>query len=1226
MDEKKPPSGEQLEKFFEKDVACWEIAIQRLDIIRKTESKRKKKSKKLEGNNLTSNSVGTTPLAKVESVQDLIRAAQTAHFKLVGSRGKFGEIFHKIVSCLDRNSQVIDVCIQQEPKTTALIWGPIRFLLQVIMDSEKATEITVDGIFLVVQHTGRWSRMAQCFGDLESVKEALVQLYVQVLDFLQCATKRFQKKSLARVGKSVYTSAKDKFATKLTKLKEAADLFDKTAQWESIEDNKRTNKKILSLVSTPNAPAPVEERRKMAEALAFYESKREEFTMNLNIGEIIACIKSLANPIAARPDGLAVTDSGSLPKWFKDNHKYQGWLGDNSPKLLWVVGKAGCGKSALADQTRAALSETKHNAISHAFQSNVSTRKRGRTSLAASILSQLLPPSYPVTDCQKRVFTQLIPLCNQYKSRFEDCPFEQLWPLCTSLLTEERDFYLVIDALDECSLDHSRQATGLLKHISDLLDPAGGKTIIFSRPSHLLGVGTTSEVPLDEIRIIEEDTRSEIAAFCDSAAARLSVPKEMQLQVASRARSGARGSFLWVNLLLKELQRIRAVEEFQKTLNGFPDDCWGVYTKVWKEGLKGLDENDRSDCENVLLLLLGTHRQFELGELDDALGLIPDSAQFIVSTLCQPLVQVIDGRVQLSHTSVRDFLLNGKIGDIGFSASEPDATLARRCLEFLLRDEYAQKDRIGQLLRRNLGYGGSAHDKESGFYEYAARNWNIHLTALSSPDPDLLRLAGSFLRSPQFAYWAEYSITDVGDFQAIRSTEISLTIWSKTLPSRDRSLLDLDNYFELPYTTLNRSYKDNNDDKILQWLTLMHLGFYYFDKGRINEMADVRKDVATGLSELLGRRHPLALQGASDATYTFLFNGQLKKAQRLYAEVAKDQRKVVDEDNPSPFFTEVFQAQAEYLMMEYSTSLSTLTDAMAGFIRTTGPQSNGYLVGQLWYAVAHASAGNTEQAIKMLEFVRDKRKEQYGPEDSFGIATQVFAGDLYRKLKVEENALENIKPALDFRRGFWPISHFLTLDTALVLAITYRDFWKDDKAAEIIGELERDAKLDQKQNFIRACQVKHMRALLLFEDGNIDQSIRILEAFLIEIGSERNNRAVYWIRLDLATMLRYRAGEGDAALASSLFDGIVVDQTDDPEDEPDPPRWLETAEDALKLLRFDKVTEAKKVLQEENLRWAREETLWMWLGVPAADTGWMRLPQGLGSDGSPNSFGWVKNL
>jgi hypothetical protein len=28
MDDKPSPSGEQLEKFFEKDVVCWEIAIQ----------------------------------------------------------------------------------------------------------------------------------------------------------------------------------------------------------------------------------------------------------------------------------------------------------------------------------------------------------------------------------------------------------------------------------------------------------------------------------------------------------------------------------------------------------------------------------------------------------------------------------------------------------------------------------------------------------------------------------------------------------------------------------------------------------------------------------------------------------------------------------------------------------------------------------------------------------------------------------------------------------------------------------------------------------------------------------------------------------------------------------------------------------------------------------------------------------------------------------------------
>jgi hypothetical protein len=301
------------------------------------------------------------------------------------------------------------------------------------------------------------------------------------------------------------------------------------------------------------------------------------------------------------------------------------------------------------------------------------------------------------------------------------------------------------------------------------------------------------------------------------------------------------------------------------------------------------------------------------------------------------------------------------------------------------------------------------------------------------------------------------------------------------------------------------------------------------------------------------------------------------------------------------------------MLLNYE-ALTTLTDSLAGFMRTTGPQSHGYLGAQLWYAVVNASAGHIEQAIKLMEFVRDKRKEQYGPEDSFGIATQIFVGDLHRKLGAEEQALLNIKPGLKFRRGFWPISHFLTLDTALVLAITYRDFGNDDAAAEIIEDLEQNAELNQDQNFVRSCQVKHLKALLLFEGGNLAQPIQMLEELLINVGEERNNRALQWIRLDLAYMVRYRGGEGDGDLASSLFDGIVTDQTNDPGGEPDPPRWLEIAEKVLKLVRFGKTDSANELLRTEKLRWAHEETLWMWLGVPAADTGWMRLPKGVGDD------------
>jgi tetratricopeptide (TPR) repeat protein len=861
------------------------------------------------------------------------------------------------------------------------------------------------------------------------------------------------------------------------------------------------------------------------------------------------------------------------------------------------------------------LSKTQHTIVTHAFQSNVSTQKRDRASLAISILSQLLPPCYPVSSFQKEIFAQLLPSYNQYKSRFEDCPFEQLWPHCVTLLQSQEDFILIIDALDECRFDHRGQAKEILESLTQVLDCTGGKAVIFSRPNDMFGVGTSSKIHINEIRITEQDTLPEITAFCNSASAKLDLPEEMKLRVASRAKRHA-DSFLWPAQFLQEFTKTRKMSTLQKILEEYPSDIWSVYTRIWKDRLSKLDEEDKSICRDIFLMLLGARREFDVTELEDALHLIPDSgtAQFIISQHCQPLVEVLDGGVRLSHASVRDFLLNEGISGGGLSMSEPDATLARKCLEFLLKDIYASKDRIGQRLRKNIEVGGSANNQEKSFYEYAARYWYIHLTALLPPTQSLLELAGRFLRSLQFAYWAEYSITDMGDFEAIRSTEITLTVWLQRLPHNDRPLLHLDDYFETPYKNLSREFEENQGDKVLQWMALIQLGFYYFDKGRMTEMADVRKNVATGLTQLLGRRNPLTLRALSDAAYTFLFNNELHKARRLYAGVAADQREVVGESDPSPYFTLVYQSQAEHLMLDSSAALSTLTDSLAGFIRTTGPQSNGSLIAQLWYAVANASAGQIEQAIKMMEFVRDKRREQYGPEDSFGIATQIFMGDLYRKLGDEEKALENIEPALRFRRGFWPISHFMTLDTALILAITYRDFGNDDEAAEIIQELEEHARLDCDQNFVRACQVKHLRALLLFEDGNLNQPIRLLETLLIETNEAHNNRALQWVRLDLAYMLRYRGGEGDEGLASSLFHGIVTDQTHDPDDEPDPPRWLEAAEGALKLLRLGNTQGAKDLLEKEKLHWAREETLWMWLGVPAADTGWMRLPKGLGDD------------
>ncbi|KAF5644071.1 hypothetical protein F52700_2639 [Fusarium sp. NRRL 52700] len=1171
------PSEKELKRFFEKDALCWEKANLAFQGARAAKIKKRNKLTKTRKGAEVDKAIqalnDTEPLRTVKTVEELIQVAKETYGNYQRQKGPAEKVFLNIASCFERHSQVIDVFIQHEPKFTALVWGSIRYLLQVVVDCKEASEVTANGIFLIAQQAERWSRMAKSFGDKTRVEEATVDLYYHVLDFLHSAIERFRQDKLARLGASFFNSARQEFETKVAKLRDAAERLDKEVDWEGACKTR------------------------------------------MDISGIHDCISRLASPIASRPQGLDIAASDAQPKWLTTHPTYQEWLASKFPTPLWIVGKPGTGKSVLAHQISSTLSESGHTVFTHAFQSNVSSQRRDRASLPISILTQLLPSTYPVQDFQNQVFAKLLPSYNQYKLRFEDCPFEQLWPHCVTLLQKEGDFILLIDAIDECNFDNRAQAEEVLECLKQVLDCTSGKIVIFSRPNDMFGFGTSSRLQTNEIRITEEETLPEIMTFCDSALRRLKFTEEMKLQVTSRLKRDA-NSFLWATKLLQQFKTTQKMETFKAIVENWPNDIWGVYTKVWLDRLSSLDEENKSSCQDIFLMLLGARREFKIDELDDALGLIPDSgiAQFITSTHCQPLIQVVDGSVSLSHASVRDFLLSGGISDTRFSKSGSDATLARKCLEFLVRETYSSQDLIGQRLRKNIGVGSSDPSDDKSFYEYAARYWYIHLTALSSPDQSLLELANRFLHLFQFAYWSEYSIRDMGDLQAIRSTEITLTVWFKTLSHRDRSLIHLDDYFEFPYRKLAMVFKDNEEDKELQWLALMRLGFYYFDKGRMTEMTEVRRKVADGLKDLLGPRHPLALQAASDAAYTFLFNKELPKAQRLYTELAHAQRAVGGPDDARSYFSLVFKAQAEYFMLDSPKALNTLTDSLEGFFRILGPESNGYLIAQLWYAVTNASAGHIEQSIKLLESVRDKRKEQFGPEDSFGVATQIFLGDLYRKLGSEEGALQNVEPALSFRRSFWHISHFLTLDTALVLAITYRDFGREDESAEIIEELESNGGLDREQNIIRACQVKHIRSLLLFEDGQLDKSIGILDSLLIDIDEKYNNRALQWVRLDLAYMLRYRGRDGDEGTADSLFDGIVTDETNDPDDEPDPPRWLEIAERALKLLRKGNIDGANDLLGREKLRWAREETLWMWLGMPAADTGWMRPPKGLGDD------------
>lgn len=888
---------------------------------------------------------------------------------------------------------------------------------------------------------------------------------------------------------------------------------------------------------------------------------------------------------------------------------------------------AGSGKSNIAERVFDAYKSLHpgHKILFHAFHANMSAEERSPLTFAASLTDQLLSQCGCYSEEQHAAFEALKSMVTRFKLFPRDCPFDQLWEVCWKLLKAEDKLIVILDAMDEGSFSKS-ELQAVLENLKELSSLSHSKVIILSRPALALELEPSFKVCCNCLRISPENTAEELNPLCDRLSKKLGVSEDFQRLAAERAKKHAQGSFLWVQLYFQHLNSAHYEKDTIQRIetDSPPKTIIEFYLETWETQNKKRGEYDRRVRREIYCLLLGARHQLTLQDISEATDLRFDRLKHIISKWCQPLISIDGDYPYLMHASVRDFLLDRDDTNSGprIKTEESDAVLARRCLEFLLKPVYKSPDAIGRKLRSNLGLDASAGEPDrSSFYDHAARHWVVYLTALDSPEKPLLDLAAKFLHSAQFAYWAEYSYRDAGDFQAIRATYIRLGAWARKLGPAQRGALGLESYYSKAYQDLHEIYQGRGNDKTLPWLPLMQLGMFYFDTGRIDEMDTIRSSVSQGLSKVLGTRHPLTLRARSEAAYAPMMKGDVRNAHQMYLEVAKDQREVIPQEESSDlYFTLVFQGQAELLLNRYDDARETMSSASAGFLDLGGTDTNGYLVAELWYAIINGFSGHLQEAIKTMELVREKRERLYGPDDGFATTTRIYVGDLYRMQGKEEEAIGNIRIGLDLRRRLWQTSSPIVIDPSIRLVIALRDFDLEVEAFDIIDDLEENGNLEKVDRFYELCQVTHLKALLLFDGGEMDKSVEILQAILIEAGAEKNNRPLLWVRLDLADILRYRGRKGDEEAAQSLFDGLLVKKTvnrprkgsRDEVDEPDPPRRLEIAEKALRTFRKEGLEKAEELLRAENLEWASQKPLWLPLGMPAADTTKMKPPQGLG--------------
>lgn len=497
-------------------------------------------------------------------------------------------------------------------------------------------------------------------------------------------------------------------------------------------------------------------------------------------------------------DARSVRHPGTC-KWIEPKPLFQSWktstLGSDS-SVLWIYAIPGAGKTVLASylvdqaQTMERLTPNRHS-VMYFFCKNADADKNSPLAIARALVYQLLQSP---KLAKRQEFIEDLKLQKAAGGQSRAVSFRPLWNLLCKYCRDLPDATIILDALDECS-DTNFLIPGLLK----LAHQGSAKVVITSRREPEL-VGAIERVP--SVAIGAEDLHDDIRAYLEyqvSQSSMLSDPR-VRSRIVRILNVRSKGMFLWVALMLKELESRSTIDAIESALSSLPDGLNEVYERILIQLHNTLKPSRKTFCCRLLKWITLAKRPLRLDEIGEALKLEyatatgdPSFTQNLLCSVrelelvCGSLVTVKNQLIQLIHLSTREFLLTPVESSslrhthhaFLVQRAEDSALLASICVLFI--SPYCvpgklSRDSAGRLL------GTSAP-----LLDYACFHWIPHLVE-SHPEAVIQHQSNiqRFLESRQSFYWIEMCFTvQRGIYSQLNMILQSLLDWLPYNSSQD---------------------------------------------------------------------------------------------------------------------------------------------------------------------------------------------------------------------------------------------------------------------------------------------------------------------------------------------------------------------------------------------------------------------------------------------------------
>ncbi|KAK7931320.1 hypothetical protein PG985_002032 [Apiospora marii] len=406
------------------------------------------------------------------------------------------------------------------------------------------------------------------------------------------------------------------------------------------------------------------------------------------------------------------------------------------PSIYWVTASPGAGKTVLSSHVQAQLEDFQLQHAVHYFHIGKKA-SQSLASLLRSLAFQMAVSNATVCDCLLKLYNEGTAVDQDDARGFWSRIF-RMGIFQTRLFTPQ---YWVIDAMDECI--KYAEFFALIKGTQSRFPL---KIFITSRklPDFQKLVRLVEGCPLTVVEIPAVDTMHDISLFVESRIDLLPIDHHEEKETLRRdilSKSG--GSFLWVRLVMDELEGVYGYESILSVLQGIPAGMMPYYRRTILE--MGNNQREKHIAKAILLWVVSATRPLSISELSEAIKMdikvhLP-SAKSAIEGLCGQLVSVdkTTNLIQIVHATAREFLLSEDAGEFQLKRTEAHGRVVLTCLQLLISPTM-QPPRHRQLLGQKR-----PQRESSALLEYSITQFSEHLFGAPSENDKILVALERFL-------------------------------------------------------------------------------------------------------------------------------------------------------------------------------------------------------------------------------------------------------------------------------------------------------------------------------------------------------------------------------------------------------------------------------------------------------------------------------------------------